>query len=478
MLSLFILTPLLILFILNLPIDFIRKAAFWLAGALLLSQILSVLLHALIPWSIYPDTFKSFFVFNLSIDSLTLVMLLAIGIVAFVALIVALCTIAQERQRFNFVNLLLICVIGMNTTVLARDIFSLYVFIEITSVSSFILIALERNKPAIEGTFKYLILSAIATVFMLCAMAFFLLAAGDLSFAAIHSAFYNPGNNFILKLAVSLFLCGLFIKSGVAPFHGWLPDAYSVAPASVSVLLAGIATKISGVYVLLRLFGSVFVLNPAFQSILLFAGAFSIVLAAFAALTQDDFKRMLSYSSISQIGYIILALGCGTPLAFAGAVFHFFNHAIFKSLLFVNSAALEKQYGSTDMNKLTGIGSRMPVTATTSLVGLLSTAGIPPLSGFWSKLIIIIALFSSGRFVYASIALLASILTLAYFLSFERRVFFGKTNLTLVALENTVKVSFGLRFSEISLAIITAVAGLILVFMHNNGILQLKGIFW
>jgi len=130
------------------------------------------------------------------------------------------------------------------------------------------------------------------------------------------------------------------------------------------------------------------------------------------------------------------------------------------------------------MNKLTGIGSRMPVTATTSLVGLLSTAGIPPLSGFWSKLIIIIALFSSGRFVYASIALLASILTLAYFLSFERRVFFGKTNLTLVALENTVKVSFGLRFSEISLAIITAVAGLILVFMHNNGILQLKGIFW
>ena len=112
MLSLFILTPLLILFILNLPIDFIRKAAFWLAGALLLSQILSVLLHALIPWSIYPDTFKSFFVFNLSIDSLTLVMLLAIGIVAFVALIVALCTIAQERQRFNFVNLLLICVIG------------------------------------------------------------------------------------------------------------------------------------------------------------------------------------------------------------------------------------------------------------------------------------------------------------------------------------------------------------------------------
>jgi proton-translocating NADH-quinone oxidoreductase chain N len=465
MLSLFILAPLLLLFVLNLPINFISKSAFWLVGGLLCIQVLLALLHSLFPWSAYPDSLGSFFVFNLAIDNLTLVMLLTIGIVSLVALIVARSTIAQERQRFHFVNLLLICVIGMNTIVLVKDIFSLYVFIEITSVASFILIALERNKPAIEGTFKYLILSAIATIFMLTAMAFFLLAAGDLSFTAIHSAFYNSGNNFILKLGASLFLCGLFIKSGVAPFHGWVPDAYSAAPACVSVLLAGITTKVAGVYVLLRLFGSVFILNPAWQNILLFAGAFSIVMAALAALTQDDFKRLLSYSSISQVGYIILALGCGTPLAFAGAVFHFFNHAIFKSLLFVNSAVLEKQFGSTDMNKLAGLGSKSGPTGFTSLIGMLSTAGIPPLSGFWSKLIIIIALFSSGRFVYAGIALLASILTLAYFLTFQRRVFFSKTE---SILEDVGKISFGLRFSEISLSIITVVAGMIIVFMHNK----------
>ena len=481
MLSLFILAPLLLLFVLSLPINFISKSASWLAGALFLIQVLLVLFHSLLPWSAQSDTLGLFFVFNLSVDNLTLVVLLAIGIVAFVSLIVAGSTITPERQKFNFVNLLLICVVGMNAIVLVRDIFSLYVFIEIASVASFILIALERNKSAIEGTFKYLILSAIATIFMLSAMAFFLLAAGDLSFAAVHSAFYNPGANFILKVAVSLFLCGLFIKSGVVPFHGWVPDAYSAAPTCVSVLLAGIVTKVAGVYVLLRLFSSVFILNPAFQNVLLFVGAFSIVLAALAALTQDDFKRMLSYSSISQIGYIILALGCGTPLAFAGAVFHFFNHAIFKSLLFVNAAALEKQFGSTDMNKLAGLGSKMPVTSFTSLIGLLSTAGIPPLSGFWSKLIIIIALFSSGRFIYASIALLASVLTLAYFLSFQRRIFFCKAELaasTQSVLENVGKVSFGLRFSEISLAIITAVTGLVIVFMHNNWILPLQGIFW
>jgi len=472
--SSFILAPFFLLVILNLPFKFLRKeAAFWLAGSLLFTQVLLILLHPLFFWSSYPDPLRSFFAFDLSIDNLTLILLLIIGIVAFVSLFVARDTIGQERQRFHFINLLLISLMGMNSIVLVRDIFSLYVFVEITAVASFILIALEKNKLAIEGTFKYLILSAIASVFMLSAIAFFLLAAGDISFAAISQAFSIGADNFPLKLAVGLFLCGLFIKSGVVPFHGWVADAYSAAPASVSVLLAGIVTKVSGVYVLLRLFGPVFILNSSLQNVFLFVGAFSIVFAALAALTQDDFKRMLSYSSISQIGYIVLALGCATPLAFVGAVFHFFNHAIFKSLLFVNAASLEKQLGTTDMNKLTGLGHKMPVTGVTSLIGLLSTAGIPPLSGFWSKLIIVIALFSSGRFIYAGIALLAGILTLAYFLSFERRVFFGKTETTS---GNIGKVPLAISFSEILLTAITVGVGVGFVFIFNTLKLPIKDI--
>ncbi len=474
MLSLFILAPLFLLFVLNLPLKPVNKACFWLAGVLLSAQILMALGHALCPWSLYPDKLGLFFVFNLVMDNLTLVMLLVIGIVSLVALFVGKSTIILEEQRFNFVSLVLACVIGMNAVVLVRDIFSLYIFIEITSIASFVLIALKKDKLAIEGTFKYLIMSAVATVFMLCAMAFLLLAAGDLSFAAVHSAFYNPANAGLLKCGAGLFLCGLLIKSGVAPFHGWVPDAYSSAPAGVSILLAGITTKVAGVYVLLRLFGSVFILNAQFQNILLFAGAFSIVMAALAALTQDDFKRMLAYSSISQVGYIILALGCGTPLAFAGAIFHFFNHAIFKSLLFVNAASLEKEFGSTNMNTLAGLGNKSPVTGFTSLIGALSTAGIPPFSGFWSKLIIILALFSAGRFVYGGIALLASILTLAYFLAFQRRVFFGKTESTL----SSAGTSWALRFWEIALALITAASGAVFVLVHNNWVLPLKAIFW
>jgi multicomponent Na+:H+ antiporter subunit D len=182
---------------------------------------------------------------------------------------------------------------------------------------------------------------------------------------------------------------------------------------------------------------------------------------------------MLAYSSISQVGYIVLALGAATPLAFVGAVFHFFNHAIFKSLLFVNAASLEKRLGTTDMDKIGGMGSKMKVTSATSLIGLLSTAGIPPLSGFWSKLIIIIALFSAGRPVYAVIALLASALTLAYFLSLERKVFFGKVVASPAA---ETKASFGITFSEVLLAAITVAAGLGFAFILNTWLLPLKEI--
>jgi multicomponent Na+:H+ antiporter subunit D len=171
---------------------------------------------------------------------------------------------------------------------------------------------------------------------------------------------------------------------------------------------------------------SVFGFDANLNNIMLFVGAVSVVVGALAALAQTDFKRMLAYSSISQIGYIVLGLGCASPLGFLAAGFHFFNHAVFKSLLFVNSASVEKQSGTRDMDNLTGLSQKMPVTGITSVLAALSTAGVPPLSGFWSKLLIIIALWSSGHFNYAVIAAGASLLTLGYLLTMQRKVFFGR----------------------------------------------------
>ena len=332
----------------------------------------------------------------------------------------------NKDSLLNFTSLALIALLGMNAIASATDLFTIYVFIEVTAIGSFILIALPKGAKELEGAFKYIILSAVASVLMLSAIAVMIMFSGSTSFAEIARFAVELGSAKVVMLSVGLFLCGAFIKSGVMPFHGWLPDAYSAAPTPVSILLAGIITKASGVYVLLRLAITVFPTISALSSTMMIFGAISIVVAAFAAITQRDMKRMLAYSSISQVGYIILAAGCGTPLAIAGAAFHFFNHAVFKSLLFVSAASVESATQTTDMEHMGGLSQRMPLTGTASALGFLSAAGIPPLAGFWSKLIIIIALWQAGNFGYAFVAVLASVVTLGYFLVLQRRAFFGK----------------------------------------------------
>jgi multicomponent Na+:H+ antiporter subunit D len=429
-----------------------------------LLQICLILFPQICCFSDKLDLLGSFFKFDFAMDNLSRVMLFCIGIVLFTALFVQRNNCGEEDKIFNFANVLLLILCGMNGVVMVKDIFSLYVFLEITAVSSFILIAFNKDSAAFEGAFKYIILSAVATVLMLCAIALFLLAAGDTGFSSINSALRISQDRFFVNLAVGIFLCACFIKSGLVPFHGWVPDAYSSAPAAVSVLLAGVVTKTVGIYTLIRIVNSIFGFADSIKHLLLAVGAISIVVGALAALGQNDFKRMLAYSSISQVGYIVLGLGCGTALGLTGAIFHLFNHAIFKSLLFVNSSAVESGTGTREMDKLSGLAKKMPFTGLTSVLGSLSCAGIPPLAGFWSKLLIIMALWISGFRGYAIIAVLASILTLAYFLSWQRNVFFGILKEDLASVK---EAGFGLIFPALMLAAIIVGVGIFFPFIVN-----------
>lgn len=463
--SLLILLPLLGVIILNLPFkNIMRRAAFAFAFGLFLIQIALSIFH-------YPgfligklNVVDAFFKVTFAVDHLSFIVLFSIGIVSLSSLIVGRHTIKDEEERFNFINLLIIASIGMCGIVMVRDIFSLYVFLEIAAVSLFILIALQKDRPALEGAFKYIVMSAIATIMMLSSIALIVLTAGDTSFDAIKEAFFVSQDSFIVKLAIGLFICGLFVKGGLVPFHGWLPDAYSQAPSAVSILLAGIVTKVSGIYTLIRLVTSIFGFTENIKGILILIGIISMLFGAFAALTQSNFKRMLAYSSISQVGYILAGLGTGITLGVVGAVFHFFNHAIFKSLLFVNSAAVEKSTGTVNMDEMGGLSEKMPVTGATSLVGFLSTSGIPPLAGFWSKLMIIIALWFSGHYAYAVIAVLASVLTLAYLLTMQRKVFFGKLA---SGFENIKEVNLGFAAVAIVLALLTIGVGVFFPVIFN-----------
>ena len=463
--SLLILLPLVGVIILNLPLgNVMRRAAFAFAFGLFLIEIALSIFHYPGFWAGRLHLVDTFFRVNFVVDHLSFIVLLSIGIVSLTSLIVGRHTIDSEEERFNFINLLIIASLGMCGIVMVRDIFSLYVFLEVAAIASFILIALQKNRPALEGAFKYILMSAIATVMMLSSIALIIIATGGTSFDVIKDALQVSQGTFTVKLAIGLFMCGLFIKGGLVPFHGWLPDAYSQAPSAVSVLLAGIITKVSGIYTLIRLVTGVFGFTENIKAALLLVGIISMLFGAFAALTQNNFKRMLAYSSISQIGYILAGLGTGIAIGLIGAIFHFFNHAVFKSLLFVNSAAVEKSTGTVDMDRMGGLSEKMPVTGATSLVGFLSTSGIPPLAGFWSKLMIIIALWMSGHRAYAIIAVLTSVLTLAYLLTMQRKVFFGKL---VSAFQDIKEVNGSFAAVSIVLALVTIGAGVFFPVIFN-----------
>jgi multicomponent Na+:H+ antiporter subunit D len=468
----FVLVPLAAVVLLNLPgAEFLRRRGAVVAALLGAVQAATV---AAIPAGVISRAgfIDAFLHLNLRLTNLGLVMLLAIGLSLSAAAMVVQPMLTDARRRSNYVSVLLVCMVGMNGMVLVTDLFSLYVFLEVTSIASFILIAFSRQKHALEGAFKYIILSATATVFMLSAVALLLMMAGAVDFDSVAAALKTSGKMLPARIALGAFLCGLFIKGGLVPFHGWVLGAYSAAPAPTSVLLAGVVTKVSGIYALVRLTVSVFPPSLPLNHVLMLVGAVSIVVGALAALGQTDMKRLLAYSSISQVGYIVLGLGCGTDMAIAGAIFHVFNHAVFKSLLFVNAAAVEQRLGTTDMTRLGGLGGRMPLTSTTSVVGILSTAGIPPLAGFWSKLLIIVALWQAGFYFYAGLAVLFSVVTLAYLLVWQRRVFFGQT---LPAMAGVREATGWLSVPEVVLAALTIVVGLVFPFLANTFLLRLHG---
>ncbi|MDR1195939.1 MAG: hypothetical protein LBL00_05630 [Endomicrobium sp.] len=447
--------PILLVILLNIP-RLSGKAAYYAALAFFAYQLIAVFFPEAVGSAQFSQVLGRWFRLNVSADGISKVIIISTAIVAIAALMTSKPFIKYDSRLFSLSNLMLLATAGINGIVFAKDVFTIYVFVEVIAAASYIMIVLDKTESSLEGGFKYLILSSIATVMMLFSVSLFFLVAGGTGFREISDAVRNFGGNTVVMLAITLFMSGLLIKGGLIPFHAWLPGAYGSAPAGVSVFLGGIITKATGVFTLIRFFYSVTGFNDNVKMVLLITGSLSIVIGAIAAITQKDFKKVLAYSSISQVGYIVLALGAGTSLAIAAAVFHIFNHAVFKSLLFVNAAAVEKQTGRRDVDSFGGLGYKMPLTSATTAIAFLSAAGIPPLSGFWSKLFIIIALWSAGCRGFALLAILASILTMAYFLNLQKKVFFGEMSPNL---EGVKEAPLSFTIPQIFLCAITALAG-------------------
>jgi multicomponent Na+:H+ antiporter subunit D len=397
---------------------------------------------------------------GLVFDAFSSLMLVVVNLISFMAAVYSLRYISRYTDTWKFYSLFMLMIAGLNGVVASGDIFNMYVFLEIASISAYALVAFGTEAQDLEAAFKYAIMGAVASLFILLGIALLYSYASTLNMADLALVLAEKPHGFLVSFITALFLVGFGLKAAMVPFHAWLPDAHPSAPAPISAMLSAVVIKTLGVYALARVVFNILGMPSKALYVLMILGAVSMIAGAALAVNQRDIKRMLAYSSISQVGYILLALGIGTPLAIIGALFHLINHAVGKSLLFLNSGAVDHAAGTRDMEKLGGLNKRMPVTAGTSLIGSLSISGIPPFAGFWSKFLIIVAAAQSGHLILAFIAVIVSVITLVYYLKFQNKVFFSEL---LQGLEKVKEVSLSMNIVVISLAAISIVAGLMLL---------------
>ena len=405
----------------------------------------------------------------LVLDGLTVFMLVTVNLMAFFIAIYSINYMERFTSKWKFYTLFLLMVAGMNGVVITGDMFNLFVFLEIASVASYALVAFGTERHELEAAFKYTVMSVVGSLFVLLGIVFLYSYTSTLNMADMANILAQKGMSNIVIMVSVLFIMGFGLKAALVPFHAWLPDAHPSAPAPISAMLSGVLIKSLGVYTLCRVFYNVIGINSSLSLILMVLGTLSMVIGVFLAIGQWDFKRLLAYHSISQIGYVILGIGLGTPLGMIGGLFHLFNHSVFKSLLFLNSGAVEYATGTRDLRKMGGLMTKMPITGATSLVASMSIAGIPPFNGFWSKLIIIIACVQANRLGYAFWAVLASILTLASFMKVMKYAFFGKLREKWNKVE---EVPVFMKLAMVILALICVVGGVLLIYNINEVFLK------
>jgi multicomponent Na+:H+ antiporter subunit D len=410
------------------------------------------------------------------LDGLSTLMLVVVSVVSFAATVFSMSYMDRYTSKHRYYCLFLLMVAGMNGVVITGDLFNLFVFLEIAAISSYALVAFGCEHEELEASFRYLVLGSVGSAFVLLGIALTYGATGYLNMAAVARTFAERGvGSPLTVLAVVLFVVGFGVKAALVPFHPWLPDAHPSAPAPISAMLSGVLIKALGVYALARVLFNVMGMDQTFGLVLTTMGALSMTVGVFLAVGQWDFKRLLAYHSISQMGYVVLGIGLGgylwskgtnpaaAGLAVLGGIFHLANHAVFKSLLFLCSGAVEYRTGTRQLKEMGGLREAMPATRWATTIASLSIAGVPPFNGFWSKLLIVLAAFQAGLPGLAALTILVSFVTLVSFLKVLRYAFLG----------GLAEALRGIREAPLAMLAPMAALGLLCVSM---GLLLLPGI--
>ncbi len=359
---------------------------------------------------------------TLVIDSLSLFLSMLFALIFLLVITFSYRYIKERRTKYY--SLLCLTLAGIMGILTTGDLFNMFVYMEVMSVASYALVAFQKDRPALEAGMKYLIIGSLGTSLILLGIAFLYGLTGTLNIADLASKMsqvHSPAAG----MAMALLIAGFSIKAGLVPFHTWLPDAHPAAPSPVSAVLSGILIK-TGIYAIARV-GFVVMSSPAvLMDTLLVLGSVSMLLGSVLALVQTNLKRLLAYSSISQMGFIALSIGLGTPLGIAGGLLHIVNHALIKGLLFLCAAFVVYQAKTDNIYEISGNFKFHPVVSYSFLIGGLSLVGLPLFNGFISKWMIYIATLESYPFL-TILALMATVLTLAYILKAFYVIFLGNT---------------------------------------------------
>ena len=437
---------------------------------------LACMIYLVFPVMVYGQTFAYWmgsravlggyaFGIALEIDAVSLFFGLLITTAVFVAGIYSISYMEHDDNVPEYYTLFFMLSGGVLGLVLSGDIFNMFIMVEILTFAAVALTAF-RNQVfgALEAAFKYLVVGCIGSTCILTGIIMLYAQVHTLNLAQL--AALVPGNyTTTVKVAFAFLLVGFATKAFIVPFHPLAADAHGAAPASISVLISGVLTK-SGIYGIIRLmyfvFGTIGI--SKFQYMLVTIGCISMFVCVTMALAQHDFKRLLAFHSISQIGYVLTAVGLCTALGFSSGLYHAMNHTLFKGLLFLAAGAVLHETGTTNLDELGGLSKKMPKTTILFIIGAASISGIPPFNGFASKWMIYQACFQKSAetgnffFVIATIVcLVTSVLTLASFIKVTQSVFFGRLP---AKYENVKEVPFGMRFAMGIFAVLCIVTGL------------------
>ena len=401
----------------------------------------------------------------LEVDALSLFFGLLVATAVLVSCIYSIQYMSHDHNVREYYTLFLMLSGGVMGLVLSGDIFNMFIMVEILTFAAVALTAFRNTaKGALEAAFKYLVVGSMGSTCILVGTIMLYAQVHTLNFAQLSALI--PGNlNNATKLAFALLFIGFATKAFIVPFHPLAADAHGAAPASISVLISGVLTK-SGIYGIIRLCYFLFQSMGlgTVQFMLVFFGCMSMFICVTMALAQHDFKRLLAFHSISQIGYVLTAVGLCTALGISAGLYHAMNHTLFKGLLFLAAGAVLHQTGTTDLDRLGGLSRKMPWTTVLFLIGAFSISGIPPFNGFASKWMIYQATYEKavesgniGFLLVTIIALITSVLTLASFVKVSQSVFFGQLP---KEYENVKEVSFGMRFAMCIFALLCVFTGL------------------